>query len=236
MYGIFTCIYHKNLCHTWMVWDKKYIEIRLLSQCYFCRLAYFLTFKLTQGFKLFRRGKASEWLWVVRKLFWNHTGKPHQASTKLNSWIFESSVRRLFVMTPNKPPKRYTLRRLSPKEMDVSKNSGTPKSSILIGFSIINHPFGGSPIFRHTQMDKDFLAGSSDNNGEHLEAMKIHGSCFLYLSHTTELRWFRRIIAKLQLVFFTLLGKNLSEDWWEDFQQRDWPWYVYVQDVFFECS
>ena len=31
--------------------------------------------------------------------------------------------------------------------MDVSKNSGTPKSSILIGFSIINHPFWGTPIF-----------------------------------------------------------------------------------------
>ena len=26
--------------------------------------------------------------------------------------------------------------------MGVSKNRGTPKSSILIGFSIINHPFG----------------------------------------------------------------------------------------------
>ena len=25
--------------------------------------------------------------------------------------------------------------------LDVSKNRGTPKSSILIGFSIINHPF-----------------------------------------------------------------------------------------------
>ena len=31
--------------------------------------------------------------------------------------------------------------------VDVSKNSGTPKSSILIGFSIINHPFRGTPIF-----------------------------------------------------------------------------------------
>ena len=30
--------------------------------------------------------------------------------------------------------------------MDVSQNSGTPKSSILIGFSIINHPFWGIPI------------------------------------------------------------------------------------------
>ena len=29
----------------------------------------------------------------------------------------------------------------------VSLNGGTPKSSILIGFSIINHPFWGTPIF-----------------------------------------------------------------------------------------
>ena len=31
--------------------------------------------------------------------------------------------------------------------MGVSKNGGTPKSCILIGFSIINHPFWGTPIF-----------------------------------------------------------------------------------------
>ena len=31
--------------------------------------------------------------------------------------------------------------------MGVSKNNGTPKSSILIVFSIINHPFWGTPIF-----------------------------------------------------------------------------------------
>jgi len=33
--------------------------------------------------------------------------------------------------------------------MDVSENSGIPKSSILIGFSIINHPFG-VPVFLET--------------------------------------------------------------------------------------
>ena len=32
-------------------------------------------------------------------------------------------------------------------DMGVSKNSGTPKSSTLIGFSIINHPFWGTTIF-----------------------------------------------------------------------------------------
>ena len=37
-------------------------------------------------------------------------------------------------------------------DMDVSENSGTPKSSILIGFSIINHPFWGTPIFGNTHI------------------------------------------------------------------------------------
>ena len=36
--------------------------------------------------------------------------------------------------------------------MDVSKNRGTPKSSILIGFSIINHPFWDTPIFGNTHI------------------------------------------------------------------------------------
>ena len=37
-------------------------------------------------------------------------------------------------------------------ELGVSKSNGTPKSSILIGFSIINHPFWGTPIFGNTQL------------------------------------------------------------------------------------
>ena len=40
-----------------------------------------------------------------------------------------------------KTPNRY---------IGVSKNRGTPKSSILIGFSIINHPFWGTIIFGNT--------------------------------------------------------------------------------------
>ena len=36
-----------------------------------------------------------------------------------------------------------------PSQMDVSKNNGTPKSSILIGFSTINHPFW-VPLFLET--------------------------------------------------------------------------------------
>ena len=32
------------------------------------------------------------------------------------------------------------------------KIGGTPKSSILIGFSIVNHPFWGTPIFGNTHI------------------------------------------------------------------------------------
>ena len=39
--------------------------------------------------------------------------------------------------------------------MDVSENNGTPKSSILIGFSIIKYPFWGIPIFwKHPYKEK----------------------------------------------------------------------------------
>ncbi len=40
--------------------------------------------------------------------------------------------------------------------MVVSKNrGGPPKSSILIGFSLINHPFWGTPIFGNTQISRN---------------------------------------------------------------------------------
>ena len=38
------------------------------------------------------------------------------------------------------------------EDMGVSENRGTPKSSILIGFSIINHPFWGTTIFGNTHI------------------------------------------------------------------------------------
>ena len=36
--------------------------------------------------------------------------------------------------------------------MGVSLNGGTPKSSILVGFSIVNHPFWGTTIFGNTHI------------------------------------------------------------------------------------
>ena len=41
--------------------------------------------------------------------------------------------------------------------LGVSENNGTPKSSILIGFSIINHPFWGTPIFGNTHLEEESM-------------------------------------------------------------------------------
>ena len=50
-------------------------------------------------------------------------------------------------------PKRITVQvEFDFFHMGVSKNNGTPKSSILIGFSIINHPLWGTPIFENIHM------------------------------------------------------------------------------------
>ena len=57
----------------------------------------------------------------------------------------------LGIKLPSSPTKLDTL---AYSHMDVSKNSGTPKSSILIGFSILNHPFWGFPlIFGNTHIN-----------------------------------------------------------------------------------
>ena len=48
---------------------------------------------------------------------------------------------------------RFFSRTFVIRNMGVSKNSGTPKSSILIRFSIINHPFWGTAIFGNIHMN-----------------------------------------------------------------------------------
>ena len=45
--------------------------------------------------------------------------------------------------------------------LGLSKNRGTPKSSILIGFPIINHPFWGTPIFGNAHIMKRSTCSTS---------------------------------------------------------------------------
>ena len=68
----------------------------------------------------------------------------------LRKWFHTGSA-----SNPRRNPTAVSSARRRPecgRNMGVSKNNGTPKSSILIGFSIINHPFWGTTIFGNTHM------------------------------------------------------------------------------------
>ena len=64
-----------------------------------------------------------------------------------------------FAQLPNRwAPVFFKVNQVLATQMGVSENSGTPKSSILIGFSIINHPFWDNPIFGNTQIFSIFYS------------------------------------------------------------------------------
>ena len=60
--------------------------------------------------------------------------------------------------------------------MGVSKNNGTPKSSILTGFSIINHPFWGTLIFGNTHICIYPWSPSRPNFAPLGREIRLHGS------------------------------------------------------------
>ena len=61
----------------------------------------------------------------------------------------------MIVFILNKAYQDTVLPALIVTNMGVSKNTGSPKSSILTGFSIIiDHPFWGTPIFGNTRISR----------------------------------------------------------------------------------
>ena len=61
-------------------------------------------------------------------------------------WLNPPKTRACFNQNKGHLGSRYTIVMMCYVYMDVSENNGTPKSSILIGISIINHPFWGTTI------------------------------------------------------------------------------------------
>ena len=61
------------------------------------------------------------------------------------------------------------------------ERGGTPKSSILVGFSLINHPFWGTPIYGnlHVANDCDFFFAIPNRLSYSLVECKTYGTCFL---------------------------------------------------------
>ena len=77
---------------------------------------------------------------------------------------------------------------LTMTHMQVSWNRGTPKSSILIGLSIINHPFGDPP-FLEPPISIHLIVQKKIQN--HLLALEPWSSCS---SHKQYTRWCPRFV------------------------------------------
>ena len=63
--------------------------------------------------------------------------------------------------------------------MGVSKNRGPQKSSILIGFSIINHPFWDTTIFGNTHIYIYMYTYSSQSHRKDLQRSQHKGSAIM---------------------------------------------------------
>ena len=82
--------------------------------------------------------------------------------------------------------------------MGVSKNRGTPKSSMLIGFSIINHPFWGTTIFGNTHI---LLCNPPGNYFTHPTFGKrklIFTSALAYVRSAAGIHWWCLLISDFQ--------------------------------------
>ena len=95
--------------------------------------------------------------------------------------------------------------------MGVSKNRGTPKSSILIGYSLINHPFWGTPIFGNTHMVVPWRVVIKLL--DHLITRKLE-MLMVHNSTTTAPEDYFKAIFKFDIMMFSLrnaVGKDLKE-------------------------
>ena len=108
------------------------------------------------------------WVFSLQKLgpFWDHLhDRTSESLSRLAAFFFSSWGAKLVFkisrishhkIKDKKHLHNFNLKKIFSKQslfdrdhyiyMGVSENNGTPKSSILIGFSIINHPFGVPPF------------------------------------------------------------------------------------------
>ena len=73
-------------------------------------------------------------------------------SVQLTAWLGKVGSGTLSNFHASNLPSSETNNKSS-EQLGVSENNGTPKSSILIGFSIINHPFWGTSVFGNPQLE-----------------------------------------------------------------------------------
>ncbi len=104
--------------------------------------------QFAQGQKKLRMSRQSLKFYAVQKLFSGRQSITlHQLMSSWPSWPMSMSRHKSHWLIFN----NITNKRK--QHVGVSKNRGTPKSSILLGVSIINHPFWDTTIFGNTHVN-----------------------------------------------------------------------------------
>ena len=93
----------------------------------------------------------------------------------------------------------------------VSKNNGTPKSSILTGFSIINHPFWGTSIFGNTH-----VGNCEKKNGENGDVL------LLFIAEVRKISSANCLGASHVLRFYKMCKKRFKSDVWKSDEMVLW--------------
>ena len=88
--------------------------------------------------------------------------------------------------------------------LGVSKNNGTPKSSILIGISLINHPFWDTPIFGNTLffLLRGAFAGANSWKAKTKELATMTKAGSWHRAYPEGFRWYR-VSTIYELEFLT---------------------------------
>jgi len=93
--------------------------------------------------------------------------------------------------------------------LGVSKKRDTPKSSILVGFSIVNHPFWGTPIFGNTHL---FFEGNPSNLQYPLVFPSVYAGSMVWIWwKTSQVVWGRSSTLKRDLLLLFLLWKVIPK-------------------------
>ena len=113
--------------------------------------------------------------------------------------------------------------------MGVSKNNGTPKSSILIGFSIINHPFWGTPIFGNTPIYiyTNWCIGWNRPSTAHPTPLRTHDTTFGPVGRTKKFpspSWCGMVGILKRVHSWKLIWNPKMKVWfrWFSFEKNRW--------------
>ena len=109
-------------------------------------------------FKIFKTGHSPTPANLRRATF-DYRAQDNQKGEEAAGFSKHSPLNMVFVQLSSELGNSKLMKILNLNKWRFPEMGGTPKSSILKGFSIINQPFWGSPMYGNPHMGKTHLSG-----------------------------------------------------------------------------